>query len=183
MIVKIKTFSGETLYIPEEDYLQELMFSDGEVYDEEEYEPELEKADKKAIKKYQKHPKRLGRQLQLYDEDPQVRRRASRKKALKKSLIGTAAGGILGYAYGEDQASKNPNFSNKRIAGSTLLGSALGAGVTYGLSRLNDISRERKFKKHPYTEKNLLVSRDIDRKKVANGNMTESEFKKKWYIK
>ena len=28
MIVKIKTFSGETLYLPEEDYLEELMYSD-----------------------------------------------------------------------------------------------------------------------------------------------------------
>ena len=28
MIVKIKTFSGETLYIPEEDYLDEVMYSD-----------------------------------------------------------------------------------------------------------------------------------------------------------
>lgn len=28
MIVKIKTFSGETLYIPEEDYLNEVMYSD-----------------------------------------------------------------------------------------------------------------------------------------------------------
>ena len=27
MIVKIKTFSGETLYIPEEDYLNEVMYS------------------------------------------------------------------------------------------------------------------------------------------------------------
>ena len=30
MIVKIKTFSGETLYLPEEDYLDELMYSDKE---------------------------------------------------------------------------------------------------------------------------------------------------------
>ena len=28
MIVKVKTFSGETLYIPEEDYLEELTYSD-----------------------------------------------------------------------------------------------------------------------------------------------------------
>lgn len=28
MIVKIKTFSGETLYIPEEDYLKEVMYSE-----------------------------------------------------------------------------------------------------------------------------------------------------------
>ena len=28
MIVKIKTFSGETLYLPEEDYLEEVMYSD-----------------------------------------------------------------------------------------------------------------------------------------------------------
>lgn len=28
MIVKIKTFSGETLYLPEEDYLEELMYSE-----------------------------------------------------------------------------------------------------------------------------------------------------------
>ena len=28
MIVKIKTFSGETLYLPEEDYLDEVMYSD-----------------------------------------------------------------------------------------------------------------------------------------------------------
>ena len=28
MIIKIKTFSGETLYIPEEDYLDEVMYSD-----------------------------------------------------------------------------------------------------------------------------------------------------------
>ena len=28
MIVKIKTFSGENLYIPEEDYLDEVMYSD-----------------------------------------------------------------------------------------------------------------------------------------------------------
>ncbi len=28
MIVKIKTFSGETFYLPEEDYLNELMYSD-----------------------------------------------------------------------------------------------------------------------------------------------------------
>ena len=28
MIIKIKTFSGETLYIPEEDYLNEVMYSD-----------------------------------------------------------------------------------------------------------------------------------------------------------
>ena len=28
MIVKIKTFSGETLFIPEEDYLNEVMYSD-----------------------------------------------------------------------------------------------------------------------------------------------------------
>jgi len=28
MIVKIKTFSGETLYIPEEDYLNEVMYSE-----------------------------------------------------------------------------------------------------------------------------------------------------------
>ena len=27
MIIKIKTFSGETLYIPEEDYLDEVMYS------------------------------------------------------------------------------------------------------------------------------------------------------------
>ena len=27
MIVKIKTFSGETLYLPEEDYLEEVMYS------------------------------------------------------------------------------------------------------------------------------------------------------------
>jgi len=28
MLIKIKTFSGETLYIPEEDYLDEVMYSD-----------------------------------------------------------------------------------------------------------------------------------------------------------
>ena len=28
MIVKVKTFSGETLYLPEEDYLEEVMYSD-----------------------------------------------------------------------------------------------------------------------------------------------------------
>lgn len=28
MIVKVKTFSGETLYLPEEDYLEELMYSE-----------------------------------------------------------------------------------------------------------------------------------------------------------
>lgn len=28
MIIKIKTFSGETLYLPEEDYLNEVMYSD-----------------------------------------------------------------------------------------------------------------------------------------------------------
>lgn len=28
MLIKIKTFSGETLYIPEEDYLNEVMYSD-----------------------------------------------------------------------------------------------------------------------------------------------------------
>ena len=28
MIIKIKTFSGETLYLPEEDYLDEVMYSD-----------------------------------------------------------------------------------------------------------------------------------------------------------
>ena len=30
MIVKIKTFSGETLYIPEEDYLDEVMYSNAQ---------------------------------------------------------------------------------------------------------------------------------------------------------
>lgn len=30
MIIKIKTFSGETLYLPEEDYLEEVMYSDKE---------------------------------------------------------------------------------------------------------------------------------------------------------
>ena len=34
MIVKIKTFSGETLYLPEEDYLDELMYSYDEDYDD-----------------------------------------------------------------------------------------------------------------------------------------------------
>ena len=33
MIIKIKTFSGETLYIPEEDYLNEVMYSDLEERD------------------------------------------------------------------------------------------------------------------------------------------------------
>ena len=28
MIIKIKTFSGETLYLPEEDYLNEVMYSE-----------------------------------------------------------------------------------------------------------------------------------------------------------
>lgn len=34
MIVKIKTFSGETLYLQEKDYLQELMYSDEEQQEE-----------------------------------------------------------------------------------------------------------------------------------------------------
>jgi hypothetical protein len=34
MIIKIKTFSGETLYLQEKDYLQELMFSNEEVQEE-----------------------------------------------------------------------------------------------------------------------------------------------------
>lgn len=42
MIVKIKTFSGETLYLPEEDYLNEVMYSDLE---------EREFASRRAMKK------------------------------------------------------------------------------------------------------------------------------------
>ena len=33
MIVRIKTFSGETLYLPEEDYLEELMYSNNKLLD------------------------------------------------------------------------------------------------------------------------------------------------------
>jgi len=49
MIVKVKTFSGETLYIPEEDYLDEVMYS-GEKMSKEERRERIAHALKKGGK-------------------------------------------------------------------------------------------------------------------------------------
>lgn len=50
MIIKIKTFSGETLYIPEEDYLDEVMYS-GEEMSKEERRARIVHALKKVVKR------------------------------------------------------------------------------------------------------------------------------------
>lgn len=52
MIVKIKTFSGETLYIPEEDYPDEVMYSNGnseELVEQKDKEAPLSKKEKAAL--------------------------------------------------------------------------------------------------------------------------------------
>lgn len=52
MIVKIKTFSGETLYLPEEDYLDEVMYSSGdseELVEQKDKEAPLSKKEKAAL--------------------------------------------------------------------------------------------------------------------------------------
>ena len=52
MIVKIKTFSGETLYLPEEDYLEEVMYSNGdseELVEQKDKEAPLSRKEKAAL--------------------------------------------------------------------------------------------------------------------------------------
>ena len=79
MIIKIKTFSGETLYLPEEDYLNEVMYSD---FEEREFSKPLlrsqqvKNAAKKAGLSLEEY---IARQRQLSNE---------MKKAAKGSQIG-----------------------------------------------------------------------------------------------
>lgn len=134
MLIKIKTFSGETLYIPEEDYLEEVMYSEPS---NEELVKDLNNRKYKrnntigygvagaglgaaagtAAALRGKNQKKITEAVtkEMMSANPSGRRMSklanmagknARVGALKGAAIGTAALGTLGYLRGRYKANK-----------------------------------------------------------------------------
>lgn len=98
MIVKIKTFSGETLYIPEEDYLDEVMFSDRDKRKRNLRKRRNQVAKtRKRIAKAEEEERKLAQKRALTGEGVRpkpasvIEREAREKATLQRTLTGEGA--------------------------------------------------------------------------------------------
>ena len=115
MIIKIKTFRGETLYLPEEDYLEEIMYSDLE-------EREFAKKDligyglkKKNAREIQAFRKTLADMARSARKDGESPREIEELLKRGKSAINSYKGQVKDEAV-IDRLVRNINDEGKRAA-------------------------------------------------------------------
>jgi hypothetical protein len=162
-----------TEFMNEDQYLDELMYSDPED------EPKMKLLDKVTAWN-RKHLMTKGERnlvVGLGKNDPEAWKKAGKREAIVNGALGSITGASLGYWKG----------GAKGAAIGGLAGAGVGAGLGYGSTRVGKAIRNHSIKesKNPTGKKfwknnEKAFERNVDLTEVANGNMTKSEFAKKW---
>lgn len=159
MLIKIKTFSGETLYIPEEDYLDEVMYSDLE-------EREFAKNSIRYTKKLMKTAINEGLSSAAKTGTPQISN-ATQARLLK--LNGGKAKNLM-YVPKRSISSKGIKMNNVRRLGKDprVVKEAISSGVNEGM-RQQAKNTANFINNAPDRNKAIALVRSNARDAIKNG--------------